>query len=97
MKEDGVKKNNETKEGGAWWQPSLILFARFSSWVALPILLFAFLGKFLDERYNSEPIFFLSLIGFSFFISIFGLVKEVKKEYKKIEDLEKNKNNKKTS
>ena len=72
-----------------WWQPAVIMFARMSAWIAIPVILALFIGRRLDEKYNTDPIFFLAIVGFAFLISIFGLVKIVKEEYGKIE----NKNN----
>lgn len=69
----------------AWWQPAVIMFARMSAWVALPVILALFIGRWLDKKYGTEPVLFLAIVGFAFLISIFGLVKNVKKEYGKIE------------
>ena len=69
----------------AWWQPAVIMFARMSAWVAIPVISALFVGRWLDKKYNTEPIFFLAIVGFAFLISIFGLVKIVKEEYGKIE------------
>ncbi len=81
----------DTNKGGfknqkAWWQPAVIMFARMSAWIAIPVISALFLGRWLDKKYNTEPIFFLAIVGFAFLISIFGLVKIVKEEYRKIED-----------
>ena len=78
-------KNVGKGKGGAWWQPSLVLFTKLSVWIAGPIIVAAFIGKWIDKINNSEPWFFLSLVAISFLFSMFVLVKEVTKEYKKIE------------
>lgn len=78
-------KADSNGEGGAWWQPSLVLFAKLSGWIAVPIISAAFIGRMLDNIFSLEPWLFLFSIGFSFIISMFGLVKEVTREYKKIE------------
>lgn len=82
-----MKKSNN-KEGGkkAWWQPALIIFARMSGWIVFPVLVGLFLGKWLDDKFGTEPWFFLSVIGLAFMISIFGLVKTAQKELEKIEE-----------
>lgn len=93
------KKPREEKKP-AFWQPALILFAKFSGWIAVPVLLGAFFGKWLDEKYNSEPWFFLGLVGLAFFISMIGLARNAMEEYRKIEKAskqEKEKNDSKTS
>ncbi|MCK5510205.1 AtpZ/AtpI family protein [Candidatus Parcubacteria bacterium] len=75
---------NNSKQ--AWWQPALILFAKFSGWIVVPVIAGAFIGKWLDNRYDTDPWLFLAAVGFAFLISMFGLIKNVVEEYKKIED-----------
>ena len=78
----------------AWWQPAVIMFARMSAWIAIPVILALFIGRWLDEKYSTDPVLFLAIVGFAFLISIFGLAKIVKEEYGKIEDdVKKNKEN----
>lgn len=75
----------------AWWQPALVIFARMSGWIFFPILAGIFIGKWLDERYGTEPWLFLLVLGLSFVISITGLIKISVEEMKKIEKEEKDK------
>lgn len=76
------KSNQNIK---AWWSPALILFGKFSGWILFPLIIGYTLGKWLDAKNNSEPLFFLVTIGVSFFISMYGLIKNTLSEYKKIE------------
>ena len=81
--------NNKPSESNleqAWWQPALILFVKFSGWIVVPVIAGALIGKWLDDRYNTDPWLFLTAVGFAFLISMFGLIKNVSEEYKKIED-----------
>lgn len=97
MAGDEIKQKNnnlEQKKNAAWWQPSLVLFAKFSGWIAAPVIIAAFLGRWLDKKYGTEPLLFLITVGFAFLISMFGLVKTVKEEYEKIEKDNIEKNNK---
>ena len=87
--------NIDNKKEKAWWADGLMLFARLSSWIAIPVILGAFLGKYLDDKYDSEPWLFLLLVGLSFIVSMIGLVRNTLKEYKKIEG--ESTNNKKKS
>lgn len=73
------------KEEVAWWQPSLILFSRLSLWIGAPIIFALFIGKWLDERYQTEPWLFLFSIGVAFIGSSVGITKEAKKAIEKIE------------
>jgi len=88
-----INKKISTRQ--AWWQPAVMMFIRFSSWIFAPVIIGAFVGKWLDSKYETEPLLFLSTVGFAFLISVFGLVRIVKEEYKKIERESKDdKNNK---
>jgi len=77
-----VEKDKDEKN---WWQPALVLFAKWSVWISAPILLGAFLGKKLDAHYGTEPILFLVSTGVAFIFSIGYLVYNVSKEYKKLD------------
>lgn len=68
-----------------YWQPQLKIVARLSSWIAIPVLIGVFLGKWLDKKYDTEPWLFLATVGLSFIISMIGLVKNAMSEFKKIE------------
>lgn len=87
--EAGPKPETKQAERAVWWQPALMVFARLSGWIVAPVVLAVFLGKWLDRKYSTEPWLFLATVGFSFFISIFGLAKNAVEEFKKIEEEEK--------
>lgn len=71
---------------------ALRVFANVSIWIAAPVVIGVILGKYLDKRFNTEPWLFLATVGVCFLISIYGLVVNAKKEFKKIEeDAKKNK------
>lgn len=73
------------KEGeAAWWQPSLVLFSRLSGWIGIPIIIGLFVGKWLDERYKTEPWLFLLSVGVAFVGSSIGIVKEARKAMEEI-------------
>lgn len=90
-----MKKWN-SKEGNkkAWWQPALIVFARMSGWIVFPVLAGLFLGKWLDGKLGTDPWLFLAVIGLAFAISVIGLVKTAREELGKMEEEDKDKNNK---
>lgn len=85
----------DTKDSGKspWWQPGLILFMRMSGWIAGPVIIAIFVGKYLDKKYNTEPWLFLLSVGIAFALSIFGIVKDSINAMKEIE--KKDKENKK--
>lgn len=78
--------NKEKNENEAtWWQPSLILFGRLSGWIGGPIIFALFFGKWLDNKYGTEPKLFLLCIGIAFFVSTVGIVKDAMSAMNKIE------------
>ena len=73
---------NESKS----WQPAVFLFFKISGWIAFPVVISLVVGKWLDRRFETEPIFFLSLTAIAFGISLYGIVRESKKTMKDLED-----------
>lgn len=73
----GEAKNNA-------WQTALVIFTRLSVWIGVPIVLAVFLGKWLDNKYNTEPWLFLATVGVAFILSMIGLIRETLKEFSKI-------------
>ena len=83
MVDKDLVKNNQA----AWWQPAIVMFLKLSGWIATPIIIALYLGKWLDKRYDSAPRLLIISIGLAFFISMAGLTKEAVREYKKIDKL----------
>jgi F0F1-type ATP synthase assembly protein I len=84
------KKQSDNEK--AWWQPALVIFARSLGWIVAPVIFGSYLGRWLDKKYGTEPWLFISTVGFAFFISMFGLIKETAEQYKKIEKDSRKKN-----
>ncbi|MCX6763119.1 MAG: AtpZ/AtpI family protein [Candidatus Moranbacteria bacterium] len=74
-----------------WWQPGMVLFIKLSGWIAGPIIIALFVGKWLDKKYGTEPWLFLLTVGVAFLFSTFGIVYDAMKELKRIEKEEKDK------
>jgi F0F1-type ATP synthase assembly protein I len=89
--------SDTSKQQAPWWQPGLILFFKLSSWIAGPIIIAVFLGKYLDRRYGTEPWLFLATVGVSFIISTVAITIQSIREMKRIEEeeLKKKEGNKK--
>lgn len=87
MANAGDWKNLEKKDSRetAWWQPAITTFLKLSVWIAAPIIIALYLGKWLDSKYRSEPWLFLICIAAAFVVSLFGLIKSTVREYKKFE------------
>ncbi|MBP6931738.1 MAG: AtpZ/AtpI family protein [Candidatus Pacebacteria bacterium] len=66
-----MEKNIQKK----WWVDGLGIAMKISSWIAVPIIVSLVLGKFLDKKYNTEPIIFISLTILAFMITIYGIVR----------------------
>lgn len=77
--------NSESKDKIPWWQPGMILFARLSGWIGVPIIIALFVGKWLDKKYHSEPWLFLLSVGVAFIFSTYGIVRDSLREMKRIE------------
>jgi F0F1-type ATP synthase assembly protein I len=85
-----MKKDQKNFEA-PWWQPSLILFGRLSGWIAVPVVIGVFLGKFLDKKFGTDPWFFLISVGVAFVFSTFGIIRDSLIELNRIEREEKEK------
>lgn len=59
-----------------FWQVGLAVFGRISGWVAGPVIIALFLGRFLDARYSTKPWFFLGLTALAFVVSTVGIIRE---------------------
>lgn len=87
-----VDSGNFTKNGKdnssqmAWWQPAIVMFLKLSAWIATPIIIALYLGKWLDKEFNTAPWLFLLCMAAAFLISMIGLIKNTLAEYKKIEE-----------
>lgn len=67
------------------WQTALRIFISLSAWVGFPVIIGAFLGKWLDKKYGTEPWLFLVTLGLCFIVSMYGLIVNAMREFKKIE------------
>lgn len=62
----------------------LAMFFNLSGWLAGPIIVALFLGKWLDAKYHTGQILFFICLAVAFLITCFGIVKETKAYIKKI-------------
>lgn len=75
----------DTEGKKVWYQDALDIFARLSGWVLLPLLAGTFVGRWLDGRYGTKPLWLLISVGVSFVISTIGLIRQAKIEFKKLD------------
>ena len=69
----------------AWWEPAMTVFAEVTGWIVVPIVAALFLGRYLDEKYDSAPWYYLTLTGVAFIISCIGIVIVAGKYIRQIE------------
>lgn len=79
-------EKEEKKSTAPWWQPGLLLFSKLSGWVVVPIVVALFVGRWLDEKYGTEPWLFLLSVAVAFAFSSYGIIHDSIKEIKKIEE-----------
>ena len=78
----------ENREKSGFWQ-ALGIAWELGYVIAIPIVVFGLLGRFLDKKFQTSPWLLLAGIIISIAISSFGLVSKFKKMLKKIEDTSK--------
>ncbi len=77
--------DDKNKKGKPWWQPAIEMFWKVSVWVAGPIVIALFVGKYLDRRYGTSPWIFLTATGISFIISMVAITQILMKYIKNME------------
>ncbi len=71
-----------------WWKPGIIVFAKVSTAIAVPIIVALPIGKYLDNRYQTTPWIFLGLILVAFGVSIMSIWKCIKEYLDKLKNEE---------
>jgi len=82
---------NNKNNNAPWWRDGVIIFVRVSGYIAFPVIIASIVGNYLDDKYDTGNIIFLSLITVSFLSTIYLIWNEMKIYKKKIEKEEKNK------
>ena len=75
-----------TEEKKPYWHDALAAFSLMSTWILGPIIVALFAGKWLDAKYHTTPVIFLSLTGAAFVLSFVGLIKDGKRYMQQVED-----------
>ncbi len=86
---ENSKKNKDKNE---WLRQGMMMFAESTGWIAFPVIGALYLGRWLDEKQGTEPLYFLSITAAAFIISSVGIgITGVKymKQIEKEEDLKK--------
>jgi len=80
-----MEEDKDEKSDKAWWQPAMTVFAEVTGWIVVPIVAALFLGRYLDEKNDSSPWYYLGLTSVAFVISCIGIVIVASKYIRQIE------------
>jgi F0F1-type ATP synthase assembly protein I len=72
---------------------AIYIFGQVTGWIVAPIIIALIVGKYLDNKYNSQPWFFLGLTALAFFITSLSIIRIALRYIKKIEEENKHKDN----
>jgi len=67
------------------WGLALKDMVNVSGWIAFPVIIGLYLGKWLDDKFGTSPWLFFITIGLSFAVSLYGLTINALKEFKQVE------------
>jgi len=86
--------DNDKNVEKPWWREGVLLSAKVSAYIAFPVIITSYVGKYLDKKYNTSPYLFFISIAIGFASTIYLIWKEVKIYQRKIEKEEKTNDNK---
>lgn len=81
--------NNNKDIKSPWWRDGVLIFSKVSAYIAVPIIIALYAGKFLDKKYNTGTLISFVLIAIAFISTIYLIWKETKNYQKKLEREEK--------
>lgn len=77
--------NNKNKGKNELLGQAMTMFAESTGWIAFPVIGALFLGKWLDQKQGTEPLYFISVTVVAFIVSSVGIGMTGVKYLKKIE------------
>ena len=80
-----MNEKNKLKNITPWWRDGVIIFAKVSGYIAFPIILASYIGKYLDQKYNTNNLIFFISITIAFLSTIYLIWREMKIYKKKVE------------
>ena len=75
-----INKNDLIK-GTNWWKPVFIFYVKTTSWIVFPLFLGVLIGGYVGSSMKNQIMFCLFIL-FGFFVTCFGIYREIK-TYKK--------------
>lgn len=88
------KKASKNSDKNDYMRLALTIFAETTGWIAFPVIGALFLGRWLDAKQGTDPLYFLSITGLAFIISSVGIGMTGVKYIKQIEAEDKKTKNK---
>jgi len=88
-------KSRKVDSSDFWWDNGLKLFFQLCGWLAFPVLIAYYLGKWLDDKYQTNPWLFLLCLGIAFCLTCAAILFEVIKYLAQMEEEKKKKNDRK--
>ena len=67
------KNTSKNTSKNEYMQLALTIFAEITGWIAFPVIGALYLGRWLDEKQGTEPLYFLSITAAAFIISSVGI------------------------
>lgn len=64
-----------------WYRDALMMFARLSGWIVGPLVVALVVGKWLDDKFGTEPFIFVGLTVLAFVVAMGKLVSETTRHY----------------
>lgn len=84
--------NNQEKpniKDAPWWRDGVIIFAKVSAYIAVPVILASYIGMYLDKKYDTGNLMFLCSVALAFILTVYLIWNEMRIYKKKIEKEEK--------
>ena len=86
-----MTQEDKKTTGKSWWVDPMQMFLRISVWIAFPLIISLFAGQWLDRKFSTAPWLLIACSAVAFILSMYGIIKNAKKEFKKIEEENKKK------
>ena len=87
----------ENGQNVPWWEPALKLFGEVTGLIAAPIVIALYIGRWLDERFGTDPIFFIGITALAMILSTIAIVRISTRYMKEMEKNDKKNNGNTTS
>lgn len=80
-----MDNDNNPKKQSLLNSEYLQVFAKVSVWIITPVIFSLIIGKFLDNKFNTEPWILIVTLALSFTFSMITIIKIAKKSMNKID------------